>query len=184
SNALISLSNFSHRCDVNNRLGCYLKRLPEPQMRSALDELAELLDVDLHSGGVRMLTWSQIRSFVEAGMDVGSHGVSHICMSRLGKQRAVDELCDSKRLIEKEIGRPVRHFAFPNGTKEDFSDELRQEAKAAGYSSVASAEPGVNVPRSTDPLNLQRVGLIGSPEETLLYLERLFYSSSDRQVAR
>ena len=169
----VLLDSDSARREVNGELGKILKGMPEPEMWGAFDELARILEVDLERSSADMLNWSQVRKIADAGIAIGSHGVSHVCMTRMPKEKARQELIDSKKCIEDKLGRPVRHFAFPNGMAEDFNDELRAEVTRAGYRSTASVERGLNIPGITDALNLKRIGLVGSPKQTLLYMERL-----------
>ena len=47
-----------------------------------------------------MLTWDQLRKMVGAGIEIGSHTVTHPALSTLGREQALKELAQSKQTIE------------------------------------------------------------------------------------
>lgn len=61
------------------------------------------------------LTWPQIEEMHRAGMTIGSHTRSHISLPAESIDTVLDELENSKRVIEEHIGAPVTHFAYPGG---------------------------------------------------------------------
>ena len=68
---------------------------------------------------------------------VGSHSVSHPLFRFLDRERAVWELTESKRRLERLLGKPIVHFAFPYGSVYAVSRRDRALAKACGYHSAA-----------------------------------------------
>lgn len=142
-----------------------------------LKQLESQLEVDPSRYAQRMLTWSQVRELAAAGIEIGAHGVSHTIMTRLDFSTACEEIRLSKAAIESKLQRPVRHFAFPNGRAEDFSEPLRLVAKGLGYQSVSSCVWGLNWPGRDSPYNVSRIGLpraSASAQMLLPTLERLF----------
>lgn len=88
---------------------------------------------------MRMLRWEQVRQLSAAGVEVGSHGVSHE-LHHAAQPAAVRwrELSDSKAEVERRLGQPCRAFAFPNG---DYNPDSRQEVEQAGYRWAFTTEP-------------------------------------------
>ncbi len=76
-----------------------------------------------------------LRELAEAGMTIGSHGVSHRRLARLPLDEARRELIDSKARLEAILGRPVRWLAYPSGS---FSPEIARLAREAGYAGACS----------------------------------------------
>ena len=161
--------------EVNRLIGQYVKTLSKDELENTIDELYSELEVEPYIGKRIMLNWDEVKILKENNIDIGSHGVSHTCMTRLSFKEAVKELQESKETIMERTGRIPKHFAYPNGMRDDFSKELENQAKDIGYSSVASVIRGINVPGSTDQYDLYRVGLTSDPERTMLYIEKLFY---------
>jgi peptidoglycan/xylan/chitin deacetylase (PgdA/CDA1 family) len=79
----------------------------------------------------RMLTWKEIRQLSETGVEIGSHGVDHeIHHQAQTPELRRRELVESKKEIERQIGKPCRFFAFPNG---DSCELSAREVEEAGY---------------------------------------------------
>ncbi len=63
-----------------------------------------------------MLTWDELREMARDPLvTIGAHGVTHRRLSRLDDESARRELADGRARIEAELGRPVRHLAYPYG---------------------------------------------------------------------
>lgn len=166
-----NLDGYAERCKANIAIGRIFKALPSDELEEKLRELFTRLEVDWGVEGNNMLDWDEVSSLRQAGVEIGSHGVSHRLMTRLPKAVAKQELLSSRDEICSRTGSCPAHFAYPNGMAEDFDDELREEARNLGYRSVASVVRGACKPGITDPFNLPRLGLVGTPEETMMYIE-------------
>lgn len=113
-----------------------------------------------------MLDWDGVRSLADAGIEIGSHGVTHALLSRLTPERAEAEIRDSKARLEDATGRPVHGFAFPNGKAGDFLPVHFTTLRAAGYAYACLATTGPNRP-GCDPFRLRRIGMGDDPEALL-----------------
>jgi peptidoglycan/xylan/chitin deacetylase (PgdA/CDA1 family) len=76
------------------------------------------------------MTWDELRAYVERGVTIGSHGVSHAHLTRLADDALRRELGDSKEAIEDKLGRPCHELAYPYG---EHDERVRAAARAAGY---------------------------------------------------
>ena len=74
---------------------------------------------------------------------------------------ATDEIVRSKSSIEEKLGRPVVSFAYPNGTRADFNEPIKQALKDAGFECAVTTIWGTNH-SETDRYELHRVQLWGS----------------------
>jgi peptidoglycan/xylan/chitin deacetylase (PgdA/CDA1 family) len=92
------------------------------------------------------------------GVTFGAHTHTHPILSKLDEHKAKEEIRLSKEIIEQQVGKPVYHFAFPNGRNEDFTDALRLYCKEIGFRSVLTAEYG-NIKLESNPFALNRVGI-------------------------
>ncbi|CAN5901163.1 polysaccharide deacetylase family protein [soil metagenome] len=171
----LPLQTRGHRIRATIIMSQILKDLNVSDLAGTLRKFEAMLGTDPSNYPRRMMTWGEVRALADSGIDIGSHGVSHAILTKLGFQEACGEIRVSKAIIEDKIQRPVRHFAYPNGREEDFSDALRDACVASGYDSVSSCVWGVNRPHRDTPFFLKRIGLIGGSAPTLLLsLERLF----------
>jgi peptidoglycan/xylan/chitin deacetylase (PgdA/CDA1 family) len=107
----------------------------------------------------QMLTWKEVRHLAETGVEIGSHGVDHeIHHAAQDSEVRRKELVESKKEIERQIGKPCRFFAFPNG---DTCEHSAREVEEAGYEMAFTTRPGFMRPDS-NLLLLPRVSPGGS----------------------
>lgn len=85
------------------------------------------------------LTVSQIREMAEAGMDFGSHTVTHRRLATLPREETVTELTQSKFELEQILGKTVDFIAYPGGS---YTPETLDIARDAGYHGGFSVRPG------------------------------------------
>jgi peptidoglycan/xylan/chitin deacetylase (PgdA/CDA1 family) len=63
--------------------------------------------------GVDYLTWSEVAELHKAGIQFGSHTVSHPDLRSLSPEQIEYELGCSKETIEQKVGAPVESFSYP-----------------------------------------------------------------------
>ena len=78
----------------------------------------------------RTLTWPMVREMRRAGFVVGSHSCTHVSLPTESTGTGADELLRSKRDLERHLGEPVAHFAYPGG---QFTDAVVEAVDRAGY---------------------------------------------------
>lgn len=123
----------------------FLRSLGEQERPVWIARLGEQLRVEdkTHLPGL-MLTWDEVKIMQRHGVAFGSHSVSHPILPRLSAERAVEEIYTSKQLIEEQLGTPARGFAYPNGTEEDYNDQIKGIIKDAGYACAVTTVFGAN----------------------------------------
>jgi peptidoglycan/xylan/chitin deacetylase (PgdA/CDA1 family) len=102
-------------------------------------------------GQLATMTWDELRSHAERGVQVGSHGVGHAHLTRLGDDELRRELTESKQQIEGELGQRCPDFAYPYG---EHDDRVRAATRAAGYERAYGLRE-----RGRDPFASRRVDL-------------------------
>ena len=99
------------------------------------------------------LTWNEVRALRDAGMEIGSHTVTHGSLVGLKHPAVRVELEQSKADLERELKMPIEVFAYPF-TRHHI--RVRQAVQHAGYrAAVAGARGG------SDRLELQRITIRG-----------------------
>ncbi len=90
--------------------------------------------------GGRSMTWEELAELRDAGVEIGSHSVSHSSLSkRRGRSDAEfdaflrDELGRSKALLEEKLGIQVRTFAYPYG---QYGKEAQRIGRELGYEAL------------------------------------------------
>jgi peptidoglycan/xylan/chitin deacetylase (PgdA/CDA1 family) len=132
-------------------------RTPEDREAAVRAAIAGL-ELEENPGlGDRMLTWDQVREMHAAGIDFGAHSVSHAILTRMPLEAAIREILDSRREIQQRVGAPVDLFAYPNGSRSDFNEPLKEGLRDAGFQAAVTTIWGSN-PASADPFELKRLG--------------------------
>jgi peptidoglycan/xylan/chitin deacetylase (PgdA/CDA1 family) len=95
--------------------------------------------------GMNCLSWNEVRELQRAGMQFGSHTVTHPVLKQISHSELETELRRSKQTIEQELGDAVTSFAYPYAFPEEdreFSHRLRGALEGAGYQNGVSTVIG------------------------------------------
>ena len=76
------------------------------------------------------LTWPMLAAMQRRGITIGSHTRTHAWLARESTEWAAEELAGSKRELERQLGVPVTHFAYPGG---QFTPPVVEAVARAGY---------------------------------------------------
>ncbi len=87
---------------------------------------------------------ADVRTWVGMGLEVGCHTRSHPRLSRLSRESARAEICESRDLLAKITGHPVNYFAYPFGEENDFTLDNAQDLEALGFAMGFSLINGSN----------------------------------------
>ena len=98
-------------------------------------------------------TWEQAREMEESGIiSIQSHSHSHFSLPGMNEETMVKEFSLSKYLIEANLNKECRYFAYPNGA---FNAKSQSLAEKEGYKMQSTTIPGYNT-KSTPPQTLRR----------------------------
>jgi peptidoglycan/xylan/chitin deacetylase (PgdA/CDA1 family) len=110
--------------------------------------------VDDHSDGRQSdsLRWEEILDLSNAGVEIGSHSVSHPDFARLDEQGVIDELERSRATIASRLGLLVDCFAIPFGQSNNWTPFAQEAALRAGYKLIyaqaVNTRPAGTIPRT------------------------------------
>lgn len=113
------------------------------------------------------LTDEQIRELARGGIDIQSHGLTHRFLTDLDDSDLRRELEESRAILERITGRPVRFLAIPGGA---YDRRVRRMALDVGYEAVFCMRKG-SAGISQDPYLLPR--MVISRDMTLEEFRRL-----------
>jgi len=99
------------------------------------------------------MTWAQVREWLGAGNETGSHTLTHAMLPLSGAERLAQELYRSKALLEDRLGVPVPHLAYPWGQVDGRVVRYLKESRR--YRSAATIHRGP-MESGHDPLLLSR----------------------------
>ena len=87
-----------------------------------------------------LMSREQLDQWLAAGMEVGSHSLSHQRLHELPQDAALYEIAESRAALRNMLGVPIEHFAYPFGR---FSADTVELVRHAGYSSAVTVVPGM-----------------------------------------
>jgi len=120
-----------------------------------VDLLGKTNEWEQPSGEARepLMDAGQVRAWLAAGHEIGSHTLSHPFLTRVPLRQAREEISVSKKKLEDQFGVPLEHFCYPYG---DSNPVIRDLVSAAGYRTACTTEFGVN-DAGVNPFSLKRV---------------------------
>jgi peptidoglycan/xylan/chitin deacetylase (PgdA/CDA1 family) len=127
-------------------------------MRLHMPATAYVITDRISNGDPSFLTWRMLRVLASHGVAIGSHTVTHPDLTTLDDAQALAELRDSRRVLERRLGRPVQWFAYPAGAEDARIVGL---TRRAGYVLAVTTQPGSSQSAQT-PLELHRYEVLDS----------------------
>lgn len=104
----------------------------------------------------RMLSAEQIREMAAAGMEIGSHTLSHPHLRTKNIEEARQEIGRSKIVLEELVGKPVEIFAYPYGAGA-YAPGVKELVGPAEYKLALGIRQGINVSGEEDYFALKRI---------------------------
>ncbi len=119
----------------------------------------------MHGSKERWLTWEEVMEISKAGMDIGSHTVTHPYLTARNKMDEQQykvwlekELTQSKKVLEEKLNIPVNTLAYPFGL---YDTEVEAAAIRAGYTGMLTLNAGLNGLRD-NPHRMKRRIMVNS----------------------
>lgn len=108
--------------------------------------------------GRSSLDWEQIREMAaDPLITIASHSVSHKVMTGLKDEEVKYEVEESKKILEAQLGLPIRYFTYPEGK---YDERTPAAVAAAGYTAALTMDD-TNEQLAGQSTNLLAIGRIG-----------------------
>lgn len=132
---LVQLGDWQDRCGKVQLWLKKLKYLPLAQRLEKIDQFYRQNNAEEQAA--LMMSPAQIKQLADCGVTIGAHTVNHPILKVLSEHEQHTEIEKSKLQLEDWLGRPVEHFAYPNGVEgRDFDDCTVNLVKQAGFTSA------------------------------------------------
>lgn len=152
----LTLGDEASRDAAAGRINMALLTAPHEERTEETVRVAHALGVPLPAtppkefGG---LHWDSVREMAAAGIEFGSHTVTHAMLTQISEEKMRREVADSRAHIEDELGRPAEMLSYPNG---EMNDRVREAVIQSGYRGAGSSAPGFN-DAQVDPFTIRRI---------------------------
>ncbi|WP_371371348.1 polysaccharide deacetylase family protein [Sporomusa aerivorans] len=117
----------------------------------------------------RFMTWDQVRMMQQDGFVFGSHTVSHTPLTKLSREQAMDELVNSRKEIEQQLGSKPKYFAYPTGA---YNLPVEELVKQAGYRAAFTIRYG-QAGTESNPYALERIPIFKGQQTFRSFFVRL-----------
>jgi peptidoglycan/xylan/chitin deacetylase (PgdA/CDA1 family) len=120
-----------------------LQFLPDPERRAVLGELQTWAGVSCAGRSThRPLSDREVVELADGELiEVGAHTVTHPVLASLSVAQQRDEIQQSKERTEEILGRRVLSFAYPFGSRPDYSPETAAIVHDVGFNCACSTLP-------------------------------------------
>ncbi len=89
------------------------------------------------------LGWDDLRALASQPLvTIGAHSQTHRRLARLHDPELQQELLGGRERLERELGRPIRHLAYPYGGPAACGDREFRVAAEAGYATAVTTRRG------------------------------------------
>lgn len=120
--------------------------------------IAYVITGRISAGDPSFLTWPLLTALERRGIEIGSHTVSHRDLTTLSDRELRTELLESRRVLERRLGHPIRWLAYPFGA---YDAQVVASARRAGYR-LAVTTRGGDLQDVHRPLELERLRVLDS----------------------
>ena len=106
-----------------------------------------------------ILSWNGMRELVQLGCTIGSHGMLHTDLTKLSSGKMTEEVADSKKKLEAELGISVGCYSYPFG---EFTERESNAVKQTGYSCAVTTNSRCGNSHETNLFKLERIAVSGN----------------------
>ncbi len=108
----------------------------------------------------RKLDWAEVKALAaESLFAIGGHSHSHANLAFLDPRGLAREIETSRALLAERVGLSCRHYSYPEGTPNAYSEGVIAALRRVGVQCCPTAEDGINSP-PFDLFRLKRVMVV------------------------
>ena len=112
------------------------------------------------------LDWRGLQELMKAGVDIGSHAVTHRSLARISLVESEAEIVESRASLERGLNIPITTFAYPYGTLADFNEDIATVLRNGGYQLAFTSQHGA-IRAHSNAMTLPRIKVEGGDAQWL-----------------
>jgi peptidoglycan/xylan/chitin deacetylase (PgdA/CDA1 family) len=140
--------------DTDTVIEC-CKKQSQDQIDICLDQWTEDLQICFPTRRM-LMNWDETREMCSAGVEFGSHSVSHRILTSLSQADLTEEAEESLAMLQQQKLQPIPVFCYPNG---DWSPLVAESVQAAGYRAATTTEFGYESAQPALWFGLKRINM-------------------------
>jgi peptidoglycan/xylan/chitin deacetylase (PgdA/CDA1 family) len=107
------------------------------------------------NSSIGFLKKAEILHLSKQGWTIGCHSATHQNFGSLNQKEIVNEIVNSKKVLERNLSIKINYFAYPKGI---YNNNILKAVKKAGYKMAFSIDGGF-ISKSTQIYRIPRVGI-------------------------
>jgi len=125
-------------------IGNLIKTIPPRELDQVLMKSFNITKEDFENLCRNLsMSWDEIKQISEEPLiTIGAHTMTHLSVKQHDEALVLNEMVDSKKELEKHIGKKVSHFAYPFGGEYDVSKRDVLMAEKIGFKTSTLNQPG------------------------------------------
>lgn len=137
----------------------YIKKIEEEKRKVLMADLFNSFnDVTIPTG--LMMNWNEVNQIINAGVEVGSHTVTHPPLATLLRRDLDRELQQSRTAFFNNTGKEAKVISYPVGS---YNQEVKEASLLAGYNFGLAVNHKVFDMEGGDIFEIPRVELYNEP---------------------
>ena len=137
------------------------KRISEKERSARLERLSSEIPLskEHYTEDFGLLDWQQVTAMEKEGLiDFGVHTATHQILTQMKSGDEQQEIDGARKTIEKQLGRAVTAFCYPNGRPGvDFNETHQEMLRQSGFRCAFSTSNSLFDPVSGDIFSIGRI---------------------------
>lgn len=129
---------------------------------------------DTDATSAKLLEPTQLLEMQAAGMEIGSHTLSHCRLTQASNDQIKIELLQSRRYLSELLDHSVTSFAYPYGL---YNSSILSATKSAGYQVAFTTNSGFGFVNN-NPLEVRRVSIMAN-DSLSTFARKLTFADND-----
>jgi peptidoglycan/xylan/chitin deacetylase (PgdA/CDA1 family) len=126
------------------RIRSIIMSLPRDNFIESLNDLFINYKIDWFSKSKELsMSWEEIIDISKNSLcTIGGHTENHLALNTLTKEEIIEEIIKSNELLSNKIGKPIEHFAYPFGSRNEVNQREFDIVKELKFKTVTTTRHG------------------------------------------
>ncbi len=119
-------------------------KLNQKELKQELYEMFEGYDMDWYEFNNELcMSWEDVKNISQDSLcTIGGHTINHYAFNKLSENEIINEIKLANKEIEQQIGKKVKHFAYPFGSRNEVEKRDLEITKKFNFKTVTTTRSG------------------------------------------